>query len=125
MILNSSTMTRALTVENAFLVQDGHKQEDEEEMTKALESEKLAYAATQVDITKVKSSKVILAKLISEWKDNKAGLGFAHEPMPESITNTLLENFNPLDHSPESKEKFKEFKDLNLEARKEKMMEIV
>ena len=40
--------------------------------------------------------------------ENKAGLGFTHEPMPESITNTLLETFNPLDHSPENKEKFKE-----------------
>ncbi|KAK1429984.1 hypothetical protein QVD17_12378 [Tagetes erecta] len=30
--------------------------------------------------------------------------------MPEFITNTLPENFNPLDHSPENKEKVKEFK---------------
>ncbi|KAK1414665.1 hypothetical protein QVD17_30414 [Tagetes erecta] len=43
-----------------------------EEMTKALELEKIAYAATQVDLTKMKSLKVILAKLASERKDNKA-----------------------------------------------------
>ncbi|KAK1432036.1 hypothetical protein QVD17_08923 [Tagetes erecta] len=64
-------------------------------MTKALESEKIAHSATQVDLTKVKSSKAILAKLVSERKENKDGLGFKHEPMPESITNTLPENINP------------------------------
>ncbi|KAK1419594.1 hypothetical protein QVD17_28799 [Tagetes erecta] len=79
-------------------------------MTKALESEMIAHAATQVDLTEVKSSKAILAKLVSERKDNKAGLGLTYEPMPKSITNTLPENFNPSDHSPENKEKFKKFK---------------
>jgi len=37
------------------------------------------------------------------------GLGFSHEPIPESISNTLLENFNTNDHSPENKLKLKEF----------------
>ncbi|KAK1406331.1 hypothetical protein QVD17_41625 [Tagetes erecta] len=85
-------------------------------MTKAFQSENIAHAATHVDLTKVKSSKAILAKLVSKRKENKASLGFTHKPIPESITNTLPENFNPLDHSPENKEKFKEFQRKKLES---------
>ncbi|KAK1431847.1 hypothetical protein QVD17_08576 [Tagetes erecta] len=77
-------------------------------MTNALEAEKIAHAATQANLTKVKSSKAILAKFVSEQKYNKVGFGLTHEPMPESIANTLPESFNPLDHSPENEERFKD-----------------
>ncbi|KAK1431921.1 hypothetical protein QVD17_08718 [Tagetes erecta] len=86
-------------------------------MTKELENEKIAHVATQVDLTKMNSSKAILAKLVSERKDNKAGLGFTHEPLPKSITNTLPENFNQFDHSPENEENFKEIQRIKSESR--------
>ena len=45
---------------------------------------------------------------VSDRLDNKAGLGYTHELMPESITNNLPKNFNPNNHSPENELKFKE-----------------
>ncbi|KAK1406417.1 hypothetical protein QVD17_41714 [Tagetes erecta] len=40
---------------------------------------------------------------------NKTGLGFTHEPMPESTTNTLPDNLNTNDHFPENEARLKEF----------------
>ncbi|KAK1414966.1 hypothetical protein QVD17_30732 [Tagetes erecta] len=80
-----------------------------EEMTKNFEEEKVAHAVTQVELTKVKSCKTLVKQLISErGNKNKQGLGFTHEPMPKSITQTLPENFNEFDHSPENERKFKQ-----------------
>ncbi|KAK1421788.1 hypothetical protein QVD17_24420 [Tagetes erecta] len=80
-----------------------------EEMTKNFEQEKVSHAVTQVELTKVKSCKNMVKQLISErGNKNKTGLGFTHEPMPKSITQTLPENFNEFDHSPENERKFKE-----------------
>ncbi|KAK1415027.1 hypothetical protein QVD17_30796 [Tagetes erecta] len=78
-------------------------------MTKNFEEEKVAHAVTQVELTKVKSCKTMVRQLVSErGNKNKQGLGFTHEPMPKSITQTLPENFNEFDHSPENERKFKE-----------------
>ncbi|KAK1419520.1 hypothetical protein QVD17_28694 [Tagetes erecta] len=78
-------------------------------MTKNFEQEKVAHAVTQVELTKVKSCKTMVKQLISErGNKTKTGLGFTHEPMPNSITQTLPENFNEFDHSPENERKFKE-----------------
>ncbi|KAK1414838.1 hypothetical protein QVD17_30597 [Tagetes erecta] len=80
-----------------------------EEMTKNFEQEKVAHAVTQVELTKVKSCKTMVKQLINErGNKTKTGLGFTHEPMPNSITQTLPENFNEFDHSPENERKFKE-----------------
>ncbi|KAK1419547.1 hypothetical protein QVD17_28722 [Tagetes erecta] len=80
-----------------------------EEMTKNFEQEKVAHAVTQVKLTKVKSCKTMVKQLISErGSKTKTGLGFTHEPMPNSITQTLPENFNEFDHSPKNERKFKE-----------------
>ncbi|KAK1424228.1 hypothetical protein QVD17_19549 [Tagetes erecta] len=80
-----------------------------EEMTKNFEQEKVAHAVTQVELTKVKSCKTMVKQLINErGNKTKTGLGFTHEPMPNSITQTLPENFNEFDHSPENELKFKE-----------------
>ncbi|KAK1421848.1 hypothetical protein QVD17_24520 [Tagetes erecta] len=80
-----------------------------EEMTKNFEQEKVAHAVTQVELTKVKSCKTMVKQLVSErGNKSKLGLGFTHEPMPKSITQTLPENFNEFDHSPENERKFKE-----------------
>ncbi|KAK1441343.1 hypothetical protein QVD17_07191 [Tagetes erecta] len=80
-----------------------------EEMTKNFEQEKVAHAVTQVELKKVKSCKTMVEQLINErGNKNKTGLGFTHEPMPNSITQTLPENFNEFDHSPENERKFKE-----------------
>ncbi|KAK1413101.1 hypothetical protein QVD17_34863 [Tagetes erecta] len=79
-----------------------------EESFSSAEQPKIAHAATEVELTKMKSSKAILEKLISDRKENRTGLGFTHEPMPKSITNTLPENFNEFDHSPENEQRFKE-----------------
>ncbi|KAK1431896.1 hypothetical protein QVD17_08674 [Tagetes erecta] len=78
-------------------------------MTKNFEQEKVAHAVTQVELTKVKSCKNMVKQLVNErGNKNKTGLGFTHEPMPKSITQTLPENFNEFDHSPENERKFKE-----------------
>ncbi|KAK1427853.1 hypothetical protein QVD17_16551 [Tagetes erecta] len=80
-----------------------------EEMTKNFEQEKVAHAVTQVELTKVKSCKNMVKQLVKErGNKTKTGLGFTHEPMPNSITQTLPENFNEFDHSPENERKFKE-----------------
>ncbi|KAK1411414.1 hypothetical protein QVD17_37963 [Tagetes erecta] len=80
-----------------------------EEMTKNFEQEKVAHAVTQVELTKVKSCKTMVKQLIKErGNKTKTGLSFTHEPMPNSITQTLPENFNEFDHSPENERKFKE-----------------
>ncbi|KAK1429858.1 hypothetical protein QVD17_12139 [Tagetes erecta] len=80
-----------------------------EEMTKNFEQEKVAHAVTQVELKKVKSCKTMVEQLVNErGNKNKTGLGFTHEPMPKSITQTLPENFNEFDHSPENERKFKE-----------------
>ena len=84
------------------------------ELTKNFEAEKVAHAKVKVDLEKVKSSKSLTEKLLSQknnnTKFNKPGLGFTHEPMPESVTNTLPENFNTHDYSSENKAKLKEHK---------------
>ncbi|KAK1429881.1 hypothetical protein QVD17_12190 [Tagetes erecta] len=52
----------------------------------------------------------MVEKLVSErGNKRKTGLGFSNESMPKSITNTLPENFNTNDHSPENEERLKEF----------------
>ncbi|KAK1434276.1 hypothetical protein QVD17_00012 [Tagetes erecta] len=52
----------------------------------------------------------MVKQMVSErGNKNKTRLGFTNEPMPESITNTLPENFNTNDHSPENKARLKEF----------------
>ncbi|KAK1431882.1 hypothetical protein QVD17_08648 [Tagetes erecta] len=80
-----------------------------EEMTKNFEQEKVAHAVTQVELPKVKSCKTMVTQLVNErGNKNKTGLGCTHEPMPKSITNTLPENFNEFDHSPENEQRFKE-----------------
>ncbi|KAK1411562.1 hypothetical protein QVD17_38112 [Tagetes erecta] len=80
------------------------------ELSKNFENEKIAHALRQVELTKVKSCKTMVKQLVSERRNkNKTGLGFTHEPMPESITNTLSKNFNTNDHSPENEARLKEF----------------
>ncbi|KAK1431920.1 hypothetical protein QVD17_08717 [Tagetes erecta] len=80
-----------------------------EEMTKNFEQEKVEHAVTQVELKKVKSCKTMVEQLVNErGNKNKTGLGFTHEPMPNSITQTLPENFYEFDHSPENERKFKE-----------------
>ncbi|KAK1424258.1 hypothetical protein QVD17_19582 [Tagetes erecta] len=79
-------------------------------LSKNLEIEKIDHALTQLELTKVKSCKTMVKKLVSErGNGNKTGLGFTHESMPESITNTVPENFNTIDHSPENEARLKEF----------------
>ncbi|KAK1424314.1 hypothetical protein QVD17_19641 [Tagetes erecta] len=52
----------------------------------------------------------MVRQLVSErGNKNKTGHGFTYEPMPESITNTLPENINTHDQSPENEAKLKEF----------------
>ncbi|KAK1415295.1 hypothetical protein QVD17_31073 [Tagetes erecta] len=80
------------------------------EHSKNLELEKIAHAVTQVELTKVKSCKTMVKEMVNEGGNkNKTGLGFTNEPMPESITNTLPDNFNTNDHSPEKEARLKEF----------------
>ncbi|KAK1413118.1 hypothetical protein QVD17_34885 [Tagetes erecta] len=75
------------------------------ELSKNLELEKIIHAIAQVELTKVKSCKTMVKKMVSgRGNKNKAGLGFTHEPMPKSITNTLPNNFNTNDHSPKTKQ---------------------
>ncbi|KAK1431853.1 hypothetical protein QVD17_08592 [Tagetes erecta] len=73
-----------------------------------LKNAKISHASTQLDMEKSKSSKPIVEKLVSERnKNTKTRLGFTHEPIPKSVSNTLHENFNTHDHS--NKAKLKEF----------------
>ncbi|KAK1427931.1 hypothetical protein QVD17_16684 [Tagetes erecta] len=93
----------------------GNKDEEvaliaQSELIKNFENERIAPALTQVELSKVKSCKIMVQQLVSESGNKiKTGLEFTHEPMPESITNTLPENFNTNDHSPENEARLKEF----------------
>ncbi|KAK1419515.1 hypothetical protein QVD17_28688 [Tagetes erecta] len=59
---------------------------------------------------RLKVIKRMVKQMVSErGNKDKTGLGFTHQPMPESISNTLPDNFNTNDHSPENKAKLQEF----------------
>ncbi|KAK1414930.1 hypothetical protein QVD17_30695 [Tagetes erecta] len=80
------------------------------EISKNFENEKIGHALTLVELSKAKSCKTMVQQLVSErGNKNKTRLGFTHERTPESITNTLPENFNTNDHSPENEVRLKEF----------------